>query len=97
MKYFHSTHSKVLSEHVEAIVDKEIKAGKLWRVKFQKSYWFARLYQADSMVAGNGVSLRSGERVRVIAIQGITVLIQPLPEVSKQNQTESHTILDFGF
>lgn len=70
--YAQPINPKVLLEQIEATVDQEISHSHLWRVKFQGSYWFARPYGKSS-----GVSMRPGESVRVVAMEGITLLVLP--------------------
>lgn len=59
-------------EPIQGIADRAIAQGRLWRVKFQGSYWFARLYQPNEQVV-----IRPGEPVKVIAMEGITLLVTP--------------------
>ena len=47
------------------------------RVKFQASYWPARLYQSDSPPA-----VFPGERVKVVGRQGITLLVVAVSSLS---------------
>ncbi len=47
------------------------------RVKFQASYWPARLYQPDYPLA-----VFPGERVRIVGRQGITLLVVAVSSIS---------------
>ncbi|PSB15462.1 hypothetical protein C7B76_13690 [filamentous cyanobacterium CCP2] len=62
----------MFSEPIQGVVDCAVAQGRLWRVKFQGSYWFARLYQPNEQV-----TMQPGEPVKVIAMQGITLLVAP--------------------
>lgn len=68
----------MFSEPIHGIVDHAIAQGRLWRVKFQGSYWSARLYYPDDQV-----TLESGDIVTVVAMEGITLLVKP-------NRNENH-------
>jgi hypothetical protein len=100
VKYSDSANLKVLPEPAKAVIEKEIVAGRVWRVKFQGHYWFARLYQAENMISDDVISFHPGELVHIVAMQGITVLIRPLSEVTKseiikQDQLQSQQIENF--
>jgi hypothetical protein len=69
---FFSEASKMFPEPNYGTVDKAIVQGRLWRVKFNGSYWFAKLYYADRYTV-----LMPGDSVEVLAIQGITLLVLP--------------------
>lgn len=58
-------------ECVYGIVEKPIASTQTGRVRFQGSTWKARFYSPDSPTVG------CGEKVRVIARQGITLLVEP--------------------
>lgn len=62
----------MLSEPIHGVVDQAIAQGRLWRVKFQGSYWFARLYHPDEEVV-----MEPGQTVTIVAMQGITLLVKP--------------------
>lgn len=66
---------KVFPEPVHGIVDKAIVQGRIWRVKFNGSYWFARLYYPNSQIM-----LEPGQTVEVLAMQGITLLISSIDQ-----------------
>ncbi|WP_416670306.1 NfeD family protein [Egbenema bharatensis] len=70
--FFLPPHPSMFSEPIQGVVDSAVKQGQLWRVKFQGSYWFARLYQANP-----SVTMEPGQSVKVIAIEGITLLVTP--------------------
>jgi membrane protein implicated in regulation of membrane protease activity len=53
----------------EAIVDEAIQPGRLGRVHFQGSWWYARCSQ--------NIVLAQGVAVRVIGIHNITLLVEP--------------------
>jgi hypothetical protein len=95
VKYSDSANLKVLPEPARAVVEKEIVAGSMWRVKFQGHYWFAQLYQPNNLISDEVVSLQRGEPVKIIAIQGITLLIRPLSEITKQDQQGSQQLENF--
>lgn len=61
---------RMFPEPIYGVVDKTIVQGRIWRVKFNGSYWFARLYHSEQKVV-----LNPGQQVRILAIQGITLLI----------------------
>jgi membrane protein implicated in regulation of membrane protease activity len=54
------------------IVDQAIAPNQPGRVKYQASYWPARLYQ----VTGS-VQLQAQQAVQVVGREGITLLVQP--------------------
>lgn len=54
------------------IVDRAVIPGRLWRVKFQGTYWFARLYDPNQPI-----NIRPGDAVKVMAMEGITLLVLP--------------------
>lgn len=54
-----------------AIVHEKIQPGKLGRVRFQGSYWFARCEQ--------DLTLKPGETVQVINLEKITLIVTPIP------------------
>jgi membrane protein implicated in regulation of membrane protease activity len=62
----------MFSEPIQGVVDCAVAQGRLWRVKFQGSYWFAKLYQPEE-----GIKMQPGEFVEVIAMEGITLLVIP--------------------
>jgi hypothetical protein len=72
--FFLPPYPNMFSEPIQGVVDSAVKQGRLWRVKFQGSYWFARLYQPNQHVI-----MQPGQSVKVIAIEGITLLVAPVP------------------
>jgi membrane protein implicated in regulation of membrane protease activity len=56
----------------QGITDRSIAYDQPGRVKFQGTYWSARLYQPNQQLI-----IAPGEFVSVIAIQGITLLVVP--------------------
>lgn len=56
------------------------------RVKFQATYWPARLYDPEE-----DVTLVPDEPVTVIGRQGITLLITPVSEASEGNSSSNKT------
>jgi hypothetical protein len=70
--FFLPPHPHMFSEPIQGVVDSAVKQGRLWRVKFQGSYWFARLYQPNQ-----AVTMQPGQSVKVMAIEGITLLVAP--------------------
>lgn len=54
----------------EGIVDQIVQQGKIWRVKFQATYWNAR--------ATTAVILLPGDFVRIVDVDNITLLIEPI-------------------
>jgi len=75
-----------LPKPIHGIIDRAIVQGRVWRVKFNGSYWFARLYQSDRQIA-----LNSGETVEILAIQGITLLIAPIEPPHEANSEPAGT------
>jgi membrane protein implicated in regulation of membrane protease activity len=69
---FLSEPSRSVPEPIYGTVDKAIVQGRLWRVKFNGSFWSARLYHPERLTA-----LEPGDAVEVLAIQGITLLVAP--------------------
>lgn len=63
---------KMFPQPVKGIIDRSIAYDRLGRVKFQGSYWFAKLYQPSHQLI-----ISPGECVNIIAIQGITLLVVP--------------------
>jgi hypothetical protein len=70
--FFLPPYPSMFSEPIQGVVDCAIAQGRLWRVKFQGSYWFAKLYQPNVRV-----TMQPGESVEVIAMEGITLLVAP--------------------
>ena len=60
-------------EPVKAIVQEAITATKPGRVKYQASYWPAKLYQPQRGI--NTVKLEKNQPVNVIGREGITLLV----------------------
>lgn len=56
----------------EGKISDVIETGKVWRVSYGASYWFARSYKC--------INLSPGDRVRIIERQGIVLFIEPLEE-----------------
>jgi membrane protein implicated in regulation of membrane protease activity len=54
------------------VVDKVIAPNQPGRIKYQASYWPARLYQV-----GGTIQLDSQQVVQVVGREGITLLVQP--------------------
>jgi membrane protein implicated in regulation of membrane protease activity len=59
-------------EPIQGITDRSIAYDQTGRVKFQGTYWSARLYQPSQQLI-----ITPGELVSIIAIQGITLLVVP--------------------
>lgn len=70
--FFLPPNPSMFSEPIQGVVDCAVAQGRLWRVKFQGSYWFAKLYQPKE-----GIKMQPGEFVEVIAMEGITLLVVP--------------------
>lgn len=56
----------------QGIVDRTIEPGRLWRVKYQGSFWFARPYGSDTQI-----TVQPGELVKIMGRSGITLLVTP--------------------
>lgn len=54
----------------EGVVDRIIEQGRLWRVKYQGSIWFARPFQPDTRVTAH-----PGEMVKIMGIAGNSLLV----------------------
>ena len=65
-----SVKSELFPNKVPAIVEEQITANWPGRVKFQGSYWPARLYQLDCQL-----TLHPDSIVMVVGIEGITLLV----------------------
>lgn len=62
---------KLFPERVYGIVEKPIAPTQTGRVRFQGSTWKARFY------CSNAAAVACGDLVKVIARQGITLLVEP--------------------
>lgn len=51
-------------------VDEVVKAGKVWRIRHQATFWTARSEQP--------VELHPGDWVKVVARHGLTLMIEPM-------------------
>lgn len=71
--FFFPEDPKMLPEPIYGTIDKAIIQGRIWRVKFNGSYWFARLYDPNQRT-----TLEPGQTVEILAIRGITLLIAPI-------------------
>ncbi|NJR65890.1 MAG: hypothetical protein HC772_12130 [Leptolyngbyaceae cyanobacterium CRU_2_3] len=63
---------RIFPEPIQGITDRSITYDQTGRVKFQGTYWSARLYQPSQQMI-----ISPGEYVSIIAIQGITLLVAP--------------------
>jgi membrane protein implicated in regulation of membrane protease activity len=63
---------RLLPEPIQGITDRSITYDHAGRVKFQGTYWSARLYQPSQQLI-----IAPGDFVSIIAIQGITLLVVP--------------------
>jgi hypothetical protein len=68
--FFFPEDLKMFPEPLYGMVDKAIIQGRIWRVKCNGSYWFARLYYPNQLL-----TFEPGQTVKILAIQGITLLI----------------------
>lgn len=66
-----STAITLFPEMVYGIVEKPIASTQTGRVRFQGSTWKARFYRPDS------ATVVCGDSVKVVARQGITLLVEP--------------------
>jgi hypothetical protein len=78
----HSSNPRWFPEPVQGITDRAIAYGLPGRVKYNATYWHAKLFQPDRQVM-----ISPGEPVSIVAIQGITLLVVPtgLFDISNQD------------
>lgn len=77
--FFFPEDLKMFPEPIYGIIDKAIVQGRVWRVKFNGSYWFARLYYPNRQTV-----LEPGQIVRVLGIQGITLLVTAVDQTGRE-------------
>lgn len=63
---------EIFLEPLIGVVDEAIAPQKPGRISFQSSYWPAKLYQFNAPII-----LLPEQAVKVVGIQGITLLVQP--------------------
>ncbi|MDF0555598.1 NfeD family protein [Kamptonema sp. UHCC 0994] len=69
---FNADKLEIFSEPLIGVVEEAIAPQQPGRISFQGSYWPAKLYQSNSPII-----LSPEKAVKVVGIQGITLLVQP--------------------
>ncbi len=64
--------SKTPAESTNGMVDRIVEQGRLWRVKYMGTIWFARPYPSKEIL-----TIQPGDVVNVMGRSGITLVVAP--------------------